>query len=199
MKENKIKKLVSFFYEIGTLRKIPRAHQQTLFSQDLSDNIASHSFRTAFIGYFLAKELKADADKVIKMCLLHDTEESRCGDQNWVHKRYVKVFEKEIRNEQLKDIINSGELKELSKEYQERKTLEAKIAKDADLLDQILILKEYQIQGNKEAESWLRRSGKDNEQQKLMFTDLAKKISREIKKQNPSFWWKSFWTSKRRK
>jgi len=32
---------------------------------------------------------------------------------------------------------------ELSKEYQERKTPEARIAKDADLLDQILILKEY--------------------------------------------------------
>lgn len=199
MKENKIKNLVSFFYEIGTLRKTPRAHQQMLLSQDLSDNIASHSFRAAFIGYFLAKELRGDADRVIKMCLLHDTEESRCGDQNWVHKRYVKVFEEEIRNEQLKDIINSEELKELSKEYQERKTLEAKIAKDADLLDQILILKEYQMQGNKEAEGWLKRSGKDNEQQKLMFTDLAEKISREIKKQNPSFWWKNFWTSKRRK
>jgi len=199
MEENKFKKLVSFFYEIGTLRKIPRAHQQGLFSQDLSDNIASHSFRTAFIGYFLAKELKADADKVIKMCLLHDTEESRCGDQNWVNKRYVKVFEEEIRNEQLKDIINSGELKELSREYQERKTLEAKIAKDADLLDQILILREYQMQGNKEAENWLKRNGEDNEQEKLMFTDLAKNISREMKEQSPSFWWKNLWTPKRRK
>ncbi len=197
--ENKIKKLVSFFYEIGTLKKIPRAHQQILLSQDLSDSIATHSFRTAFIGYFLAKELKVDANKVIKMCLLHDLEESRCGDQNWVHRRYVKVFEEEIRSEQLKDIINSEELEELSGEYQERKTLEAKIAKDADLLDQILILKEYQLQGNKEVEDWLKITGKDSAQEKLMFTNLAKKISKEIKKQSPSSWWKSLWTSKRRK
>jgi len=142
VEENQIEKLVSFLYEIGTLRKITRAHQQALLSQDLSDNIASHSFRAAFIGYFLAKELKADTDKVLKMCLLYDIEESRSGDQNWIHKRYVKVFEEEIRKEQLKDILNSEELRELSREYQERKTLEAKIAKDADLLDENPILKE---------------------------------------------------------
>jgi len=121
MKENKIKKLASFFYEIGTLRKIPRAHQQLLLSQDLSDNIASHSFRVAFIGYFLAKELKADANKVIKMCLLHDIEKSRAGDQNWVNKKYIKVFEEKIRKEQLKDLLGSEELTRLSKEYQEKK------------------------------------------------------------------------------
>lgn len=191
----KIKRLVSFFYEIGSLRKITRAHQQALLLQDLSDNIAAHSFRVAFIGYFLAKEMKVDADKVLKMCLLHDIEESRCGDQNWVHKRYVKVFEEEIRKEQLKELSGAEELEEISKEYQERNTLEAKIAKDADLLDQTLLLKEYQAQGNKEAEEWLK---KKTEQEKLMFTDLAKKLEKEIKQQKPAFWWKKLWTSKRR-
>lgn len=197
MEKNQIKKLVSFFYEIGTLRKIPRSHQQALLLQDLSDNIASHSFRVALIGYFLAKELKADENKVLKMCLFHDIEESRCGDQNWVNKRYVKVFEEEIREEQLKVLPNSKELRELSKEYQERKTIEAKIAKDADLLDQNFILKEYEAQGNKEAKDWLKLNG-ISEHEKLMFTDLAKKMAREVKKQKPSFWWSFLWTPKRR-
>ena len=129
MKQNQIKKLVSFVFEIGNLRKVIRAHQQTLLSFDLSDTIASHSFRVIFIGYFLAKELKADVDKVVKMCLLHDLEETRSSDHNWVHKRYVKVFEDEIRHDQLKNLSNSEELLKLSKEYQERKTLEAKITK----------------------------------------------------------------------
>ncbi|MFQ6049980.1 MAG: HD domain-containing protein [Candidatus Paceibacterales bacterium] len=106
MKQKQIKNLASFFYEIGTLRKVIRAHQQTLLSQDLTDNISSHSFRTTFIGYFLAKALKANADKVIKMCLLHDIEETRAGDQNWVHKRYIKVYEEEIREGQLKNLPN---------------------------------------------------------------------------------------------
>ncbi len=198
MDKNNLGKLVSFLYEIGSLRKIARAHQQALMSQDLSDNIASHSFRAALIGYFLAEELKADSGKVMKMCLIHDIEETRCGDQNWIHRKYVKVFEEEIRKEQLLSIPNSKELQKISEEYQERKTLEAKIAKDADMLDQNLLLREYQLQGNKEAENWLKTKGV-SEREKLISTDLARQISKEIKTQNPSLWWSSLWTSKRRK
>jgi len=195
--KNKIKKLAYFFFEIGNLRKIPRAHQQTLLFQDLSDNIASHSFRTAFIGYFLAKELNADADKVMKMCLLHDLEETRSGDQNWIHKRYIKSFEDQIRKEQLGEFDAAKELLSISNEYDERKTLESKIAKDADLLDEIFLLREYEWQGSKEASEWLAH-GKDNEQESLLFTDLAKEIAKEAKTQKPSDWWQNLWTPKRR-
>ena len=195
MEQKQITTLVSFFYEIGNLRKVLRAHQQTLLSQDLTDNIASHSFRTTFIGYFLAKQLKADADKVMKMCLLHDIEEVRCGDQNWIHKKYVKVFEDEIREDQLKNLPGSKEFLELSREYQQRKTLEAKIAKDADLLDEVFLLKEYELQGNKEATIWL----KGGQQEKHMLTKLAKQIAQEATKQKASFWWDNLWTPDRRK
>lgn len=187
--------LTSFFFEIGTLRKIARSHRQTLLTDDLSDNIASHSFRVAIIGLFLAKLEKIDQHKVMVMCLLHDIEESRAGDQNWVHKRFVKVFEEEIREGQLKSLSLSDELLLLSREYQERKTLEAKAAKDADLLDQILLLREYAWQGNREAERWLKEG---NEQGRLMFSSTAKKLAQEIYKQNPSQWWNNLWTNKRR-
>ncbi len=199
MKSKEIKNLVLFFYEIGNLRKISRAHQQLLLFQDLTDNIASHSFRTAFIGYFLAKELKANTDKVMKMCLLHDIEESRSGDQNWVHRKYVKAFEEEIREGQLKPLLPySKELSTLSKEYQERKTLEAKIAKDADLLDEVFLLQEYAWQGSKEAQDWQKTIQKDSQQEKQMFTKLAKKIAKEVKTQKPSLWWRNLWTPNKR-
>lgn len=198
MKSEEIRKLVSFFFEIGNLRKVIRAHQQTLLSFDLSDTIASHSFRVAFIGYFLAKALKANVDKTIKMCLLHDLEETRSSDHNWVHKKYIKVFEEEIRNDQLKDLSYSEELIKLSKEYEARKSLEAKIAKDADLLDEIFLLREYDWQGNKEAKAWLKGTKLSSQQEKMMSTELAKQLAHEAKKQVPSFWWKDSWTSKRR-
>ena len=202
-REKEIRNLVSFFYEIGTLRRILRAHQQTLFSHDPTDNISTHSFRTAFIGYFLAKELKADGNKVLKICLLHDIEESRAGDQNWLNKRYLKVFEDEIREGQLKNLPNSAELLKISEEYQDIKTLEAKIAKDADLLDEIFPLREYELQGNKEAIDWLKGThkkgpGKESQQEKLMFTKLAKKIAKETKEQKPTIWWDKLWTPNRR-
>lgn len=197
--ENKTDILTKFFYEIGNLRKVLRAHQQTLLVNDPSDNIASHSFRTAFIGYFLAKELEGDADKVLKMCLSHDIEDVRSGDMNWVNKKYVKVYGDEIRDDQLKNLPHSEEFLQLSKEYAERQSKEAKIAKDADLLDQVFLLREYSHQGNKEAEHWVREGSEGICYQiKLMSFDLTKEIARKAIAMKPSDWWENIWTSKNR-
>jgi putative hydrolases of HD superfamily len=101
MSTDKFKKHTDFFYEVGTMRKLSRMHRQTLLTDDLSDNIASHTFRTTLIGWVLAKEEGFDPYKVVMMCLLHDVGETRSNDHNWIHKRYVKVYEKEINDEQL--------------------------------------------------------------------------------------------------
>lgn len=197
--EDKIKILSNFFYEVGSLKRVLRAHQQTLMVNDPSDNIATHSYRTTLIGYFLARELEADADKVLKMCLLHDIEEVRSGDMNWINKKYVKVFEEEIREEQLRMLPHNEELLAVVEEYSQRESKEAKVAKDADLLDQVFILSEYTHQGNREAESWLHVGNPDDCQQiKLMSFDLTKQIAKEAINHKPSDWWKGVWTSKRR-
>lgn len=189
-----ITKFANFAFEVGTLRKLARAHRQTLLTDDLSDNIASHSFRVAIIGWLLAQKEKADSYKVTTMCLFHDVPEARAGDQNWVHKKYVKVFEDEIIKDQIKDLPGNKELSGIIKEYQERKTKEAKIAKDADLVDQILLLREYEWQGNKEASGWL----KGQQQYKRIFSKSARSLAKEIIKQNPHNWWSSIWTADRR-
>jgi putative hydrolase of HD superfamily len=196
MESEGIKKLTQFFYEMGSLKNIRRSHQAA-FAKDDSDNIASHSFLVAIIGYFLAKELNADCDKVLKMCLFHDMEEIRSGDQNWINKKYVKVFEEEIREDQLKELPHSQEIAEAAKEYDKRETAEAKIAKDADLLGQILALRDYEYRGLKEAGNWLNH-GNESEYEKLLSTDLAKKIAKEAKSQSPHDWWQNFWTNNRR-
>ncbi len=192
----KLEKITNFLYELGTLRKVARSHRQTLLTNDLSDNIASHSFRVTGIGWFLAKLEKADPYKVVMMCLFHDSGESRTGDQNWVNKKYVKTFETEVTQNQLSPLPFSQDLFGFAKEYEEREPLESKIAKDADLLDQILLLKEYSWQGNKEAERWL----KNNKQLKLLHSKSAKSIGKEIMSQKPSDWWShSGWSADRRK
>ena len=194
MKKAKMDRLADFLYEVGTLRKVARAHRQTLLADDLSDNISSHSFRVAMIGLMLAKMEKADVGKVLTMCLLHDIGEARSGDQNWVHKKYVKVFEKEITDSQLSKLPSESDLKRILEEYDERKTKEALIAKDADSIDQILLLKEYAWRGNKEAENWL----KGKAQLKLIKTPSAIALAKTIYSKRPSEWWDSEWTSKRR-
>jgi putative hydrolase of HD superfamily len=173
---------------------------QSLLTHDLSDNIASHSYRVSMIGWFLAHEEKADPYKTVSMCLFHDIGEARSGDQNWIHKRYVKVFEDEITKEQISGLPVEDGVSELIEEYKERETKEAILAKDADLLDQILLIKEYIMQGNKEAEAWLKDGKGDNPNThvKMLRSETAKRLAEEIIKQWPGDWWKNLWTETRR-
>lgn len=193
MSKSKDKKIAQFLFEMGTMRKLPRMHRQTLLTDDISDTIASHSYRVTLIGWILAKMEGADPYKVVMMCLSHDMNEVRTGDHNWVHKRYVKIFEEETRKEQLGELPFS-DLLELAEEYDGRKSREAVIAKDADMLDQILLLREYVWQGNKEAEKWLKRkSTTDN-----FKTGSAKSLAQSIMKEDPSSWFENLTTNKNR-
>ncbi|MEK7124667.1 MAG: HD domain-containing protein [Patescibacteria group bacterium] len=199
-KENKQKRIANFLYEIGTMRKLMRIHRQTLLTDDMSDSIASHSYRVAIIGWFLAKEEGADPYKTVMMSLLHDMGEVRTNDHNWVHKRYVKIFGDQVNEEQLGS-LPYDDLKNLMSEYEERKTKEAILTKEADLLDQILLLKEYDWVGNKEAHVWLHGKGKDkgNAQLKKLKTAIGKKLGQAIYEVNPSDWWNDLWTPENRK
>jgi len=189
-----LNKLTEYLYEVSTLRKLPRMHRQTLLNEDATDTIAAHELLVSKIGYFLAKIEKADLCKVLLMCLIHDDPETRSGDQNWVHKRYLKVFENEILLSQMKDLPFGKDLLSIAKEYQKKQSLEAMIAKDADLLAQVILLKEYQWSGSKEASRWL----KGKEQGKRLKTPAAKALVKEIVKQRPSQWWENVWTADRR-
>lgn len=198
----KEERLTDFLFEIGTMRKLLRIHRQTLGTDDMSDNIATHSYRVAIIGWLLAKEEGVDPYKVVMMCLLHDIAEVRSGDHNWVHKRYVKVFEDEIKEDQL-GTLPYDDLKEILDEYDERESPESIVAKDADRLDQVLLLREYEWQGNKEARSWLQ--DKSTEEQadtkaKLSWlkTDAAKRLAEVMYDRKPSEWFANITTSKNR-
>jgi putative hydrolase of HD superfamily len=193
------KKIVNFLYEVGTMRKLMRIHRQALLTDDHSDNISSHSYRVSIIGWFLAKQEKADPYKTVMMCLLHDTAETRSNDHNWIHKKYTKIFEEEIINDQYND-MPFPELKEFISEYSKRESKESIVAKDSDLLDQILLLREYEMIGNKEAKVWLYGKGKNksNEQLNKLRTESAKKLGKSIYETEPSEWWENIWTPKNR-
>lgn len=197
---NEEKRIAGFLFEVGTMRKLMRMHRQVLLTDDMSDSISSHSFRVSLIGWFLAKKEGADPYKVVMMCLTHDLGEARTGDHNWLHKRYIKVFEEEILEEQL-GTLPYGDLKEFAEEYGERKSREAILAKDADLLDQILLLREYEWQGNQEAKIWL--DGKDLKEPrhrlKQLKSEVAKALGNAIYEEGPSDWWNGLWTPQNRK
>ncbi len=188
--------VAKFLFEIGTLRKIARSHRQTLLTDDLSDNIASHSYRVAVIGMFLATIVNADTGKVVMMCLTHDWPETRSNDHNWVHKKNVRTDVMGIITQQF-DLYEMPSIKAIIDEYEERKTHESIIAKDSDTIDQLLLLKEYELIGNKEATRWLQ--GKTNQRPYAwidrMKLDSAKQLGKIIYDISPSDWWNGLYTS----
>jgi putative hydrolase of HD superfamily len=150
----------------------------------------------AVIGMFLATIEKADTGKVVMMCLTHDWPETRSNDHNWVHKKNVRTDVMGIITQQF-DLYEMPSIKAIIDEYEERKTHESIIAKDSDTIDQLLLLKEYELIGNKEATRWLQ--GKTNQRPYAwidrMKLDSAKQLGKIIYDISPSDWWNGLYTS----
>ena len=169
-------------YETNIHSRTPRSGLWFLGSGQQS--VAEHLFHTTLIAYALAHlEPKVDKNKVVLMALLHDIGEGRTSDHNYVHQRYGRLAEQEA----VKDIASSvpfgDEIFELFKEQQERKTLEAKLVKDADQLEWITILREEEVKGNKKAKEWIIIA------LKRIKTGAGKKLGKILVKTHPDSWW----------
>lgn len=200
MADEKQEKIANFLYELGTMRKLMRIHRQVLLTDDMSDSITSHSYRVSMISWFLAKEEGADLYKVVMMSLLHDVGEIRTNDHNWIHKKYVKLFGEEVNEEQLGS-LPYPDFKDLIDEYEKRESKESILVKEADTLDQILLLREYYWAGNKEAEVWLHgKPGKEKADIQLekLKTETGKRLGQAIYDVGPSEWWSNLWTPNNR-
>jgi len=176
----KLEKIVNFVFEIGTAKNVIRSHHQYL--RNANDSIAAHSFRTAIIGLVLADLEKADKDKVVRMCLLHDLAELRTGDANFVNSFYRTENEEKAIKDQWSNVPVGKETIELLKEYNKRKTKEAVVAKDADNLDQIFLQREYLPENSSDLKRW------HNHIVQKIRTISARRIADLALKTNPLKW-----------
>jgi putative hydrolase of HD superfamily len=167
------KRDIDFLYEIGTLRFIQRAWRQFL-NPDFA-NLAEHSLRVAWLALIIAKnEDRADPDKVVKMALVHDIAESRTGDTHYLSRQYNSQDEKKAIKDMLSDTSLEEEFMALWEEYVKRKSLEAKIVKDADNLDVDLEISEQTATGNPLPIKW--HNYREKGIRPRLFTQTAKKI-----------------------
>ena len=177
-----MKNLANFFFEVGMLKRTPRSGFQFLGSG--AESVAEHSFRTALIGYTLARlDGEADVGRVLEICLFHDVPEARTGDLNYVNKKYVQVDE-ERAVEDLAATLPFGEnYRGALAEFASGESREAVIAHDADQLEMILALKEYKDLGNRYADEWypfaVRR----------LKTETARGLAEEIWVTDSTKWW----------
>lgn len=182
MKNKKIQQVADFIYESGILQKTPRSGLWFLGTG--SQSVAEHTLRTALIGFALGSITpKVNRDKVVLMCLFHDFGEGRTSDLNYVHQKYGRLAESQAIVGISKSVPFGSAIRHLYEEVVVRKTLEAKLAKDADQLEWIATLREEEVKGNIKAKSWLKSA------YKRLKTPVAKKIGKRLIFTHPDHWW----------
>ncbi|MFA6226975.1 MAG: HD domain-containing protein [Candidatus Paceibacterota bacterium] len=182
LEKKELESVTNFLFETGMLAKTPRSGFFFLGSGEQS--VAEHINRVCYIGMSLANMAEnVDSAKILNMCLLHDLAEARVSDLNYVHQKYNKRDEKGAVKDLTSQIFFGSKIKEAIEEYEDRKTVESKIAKDADNLEFIMSLKEQVDIGNKRALSWIKSAVK------RLKTDEAKTLAESILITDSDKWW----------
>ncbi len=177
-----MKNLANFFFEVGMLKRTPRTGFQFLGSG--AQSVAEHSFRTAVIGYTLARlDGGVDVGRVVQLCLFHDIPEARIGDLNYVAKKYVKADEARAVADLARTLPFGDDYLGTLEEFGAGASREAQLAHDADQLEMILALKEYKDLGNQYADEWYPFSVR------RLRTDLARRMAETIWMTDSSRWW----------
>lgn len=181
MGRSRLGRLADFLFEAGMLRKTPRTGYQFLGSG--SENVAEHSFRTALIGYVLAELAGASQAHTAMLCLIHDFHEARTGDFNYVNSIYNKSASRQAMLHAVKGTGLSQKMMALWDEQEQKESLEAQLAADADQIDLILNLVEQRDLGNKYAQKWLEAA------LKRLKSQAGKDLAAEITNSDHTNWW----------
>lgn len=186
MGKNVVFPQINFFFELGMFKKVEHCGVKFAGVKH-PDTLGEHTCRAAQIAYALALCESADPQKTAAMCLFHDIGEIRIGDTHQIAQKYLKILKAEKRavqeqTESLPAPLRSR-IRSLWEEFHALKTLEAKIARDADLLETMFQAKEYLDLGHKAAERWLKNGSK------YLKTPSAKKLFKALTKTAFTDWW----------
>jgi putative hydrolase of HD superfamily len=180
------KDIAKFLYEMGQLKRVKRSGWWIAGVKD-PETVAEHSFRTAVIAYILAQLEGADPEKVVSMALFHDMAETRTNDAHRIVRRYVdweNVDKKAVGDQSRRLPDNIGKrITSLISEFEKAASLDARIVRDADLLECLVQAREYQTLGYNDVGDWIFNA------QAALKTESAKKIAAECLKTEPKEWW----------
>ena len=119
-----------------------------------AESVADHSFRVALFALFTARARDdgTDADKCVRMALVHDLAECVVGDIT--PNDGVSDEEKREREGEAMRALTAAcggvgdEVRALWEEYEAGETREAKLVKDADKLEMVMQASEYESIGD---------------------------------------------------
>ena len=138
--------MLATWIELQRLKRLDRTGWTLRGLPNGTESVAAHSFGVGVTAMLLADEIRArgtvvDAEKVLRLALLHDWAETRVGD---MPKTAVAYFGSEARRKAeiaaFADVVKEAgagnqRYRELYEEYEVRTSLEAQIVKAADVID----------------------------------------------------------------
>ncbi len=148
---NNNKKIANIIYEAATMKRMKRVGFQILGNGE--ETIGEHSFMTAVIAYFLAKKLHLDIGKILTMSIFHDMHETRVGDAHKISLRYITRNQKKA-NQDIFGFVDTS-LVQLLEEYEEKKSIEAQIVFEANVIALLVRLKPLVERGDMHAKKWM--------------------------------------------
>ncbi|GLW11173.1 haloacid dehalogenase [Microtetraspora sp. NBRC 13810] len=149
--------LTGLLYEIGLLKRYKRTGWLVAGVRD-PESVADHSFRTALIAGVIAALEGGNPERAAFMGLFHDTQETRITDIPYIGKRYLKPTPNEqVTADQVRGLPEpvARMVGDAVGEYEEKTSLEAVCARDADKLECLLQAVEYREQGNHNVQPWI--------------------------------------------
>ena len=146
-------------FEAANVKRMLRTGWQRL--GDNEEGVGEHSFMTAVIAYLLAREINSANDaarnvsmeKIMVMSIFHDFHEGRTGEMDKVAKLYMTRHEDKANRDIFEGVDN--ELLDLLNEYETRKTLEALVVYEANVIAFGVECKILMEKGNMHAKEWM--------------------------------------------
>src|SRR4029079_7769622 len=138
--------MLKILIELQRLKRLERTGWTLRGLPNGTESVASHSFGVGVAAMLLADEVKArglevDCERVLRMALLHDWSEARVGDMPRTASNYFGAdARKRAESLAFSDMLGgagsaAAQYKELFADYEERRSLEARLVKAADVID----------------------------------------------------------------
>lgn len=149
----KINKVLKFYTLTNKLKdKIRSGVALWHISKDRLESVAEHVYGVSMLAIAIDSEYDLDIDikKIVLMLAIHELEECYIGDLtpfDNIDKEHKKVAGEYAVSQILDGLVKKEEYLELTKEYNNKKTKEAKFASNCDKLEMLLQMKIYEESG----------------------------------------------------
>ena len=172
-----------YLNEVGMLNDTPRSGFAFLGSG--AQSVAEHIYRMMHVAMVLNRMSEAPVDELhlMRLVMFHDLPEARTGDHNYVNRKYVTEDLNLVLEEGAREWTFGEEIAAYIREFEAAETPAARIAKDADQLELLLVLKKLGDLGNAQVEDWITPLlGR-------LRTNAGKKLAEEILTTRWDAWW----------